>query len=242
MSDKPYDQNDGVAGSANPDISRKNVSGNQEQSGSETYITKKEFEALQRQLQSQTDKAINNSVEARLRQMRAELDKTLQANKAAGIEIPPEKEAILRQQMLDQALFSDEAPASPKGQVQQGDLTWVTEAADDIMEEYGVHIPVRDLQSINADNPASYLKQVRELAKRKSSGRQVEQPSTTTPPESRSFFGSNLGGVPTPQTQDTLRAAYQKEIADYKAAHPRATTEQLFDIREKWLSKGWNGS
>lgn len=242
MSDKTYDQNDGVAGSANPDVSRENVSGNQEQSGSEAYITKKEFEALQRQLQSQTDKAINNSVEARLRQMRAELDKTLQANKAAGIEIPPEKEAILRQQMIDRALFSDEAPASPKGQAQQGDLTWVTEAADDIMEEYGVHIPVRDLQSISADNPASYLKQVRELAKRKSGGRINEQPPSTTPPESRSFFGSNIGGVPTPQTQDTLRADYQKEIADYKATHPRATVEQLFDIREKWLSKGWNGS
>ena len=241
MSDKSYDQNDGAPGSANPDVSRDNVSGNQEQNGSEVYITKKEFEALQRQLQSQTDKAINNSVEARLRKMKADLEQTLQANKAAGIEIPPEKEAALRQQMLDRALFSDEAPASPKGQAQQGDaLVWVTEAADDIMEEYGVHIPVRELQAINGDTPASYLKQVRELAKRKAAGRS-ETPQPTTPPDSRTFFGSNLGGVPTPQTQDVLRDAYLQEVTAYKTSHPRATTEQLFDIREKYLSKGWNG-
>lgn len=241
MSDKSYDLNDGAPGSANPVVSRENDSDNQDQSGSEAYITKKEFEALQRQIQSQTDKAINNSVEARLKQMKADLEKTLQANKAAGIEIPPEKEAILRQQMIDRALFSDEAPASPKGQAQQGDaLAWVTEAADDIMEEYGVHIPVRELQAIKGDTPASYLKQVRELAKRKTSGRS-ETPQPTTPPDSRTFFGSNIGGVPTPQTQDTLRDAYLQEVTSFKSSHPRATTEQLFNIREKYLSKGWNG-
>lgn len=241
MSDQSYDQNDGALGSANPDVSRDNVSGSQEQNGSEVYITKKEFEALQRQLQSQTDKAINNSVEARLRKMKADLEQTLQANKAAGIEIPPEKEAALRQQMLDRALFADEAPASPRGQAQQGEvLAWVTEAADDIMEEYGVHIPVRELQAIRGDTPASYLKQVRDLAKRKASGRS-ETPSPATPPDSRSFFGSNLGGVPAPQTQDTLRDAYLQEVTTFKASNPRATTEQLFNIREKYLSKGWNG-
>ena len=241
MSDKSYDQNDGASGSANPDVSRGNASGTQEQTGSEVFITKKDFEALQRQLQSQTDKAINNSVDARLRQMKSELEKTLAATRAAGVEIPPEKEAILRQQMIDKALFADEAPASAKGQAQQSDaLAWVTEAADDIMEEYGVHIPVRELQAISGDTPASYLKQVRELAKRKASGRN-DTTTPTTPPDSRTFFGSNLGGVPTPQTQDTLRDAYLQEVNAYKASHPRATTEQLFDIREKYLSKGWNG-
>lgn len=241
MSDKSYNQNDGASGPANPDVSRENASGNQEQNGGEVYITKKEFEALQRQLQSQTDKAINNSVEARLRKMKADLEQTLQANRAAGIEIPPEKEAILRQQMIDRALFTDEAPASPKGQAQQGDaLAWVTEAADDIMEEYGVHIPVRELQAISGDTPASYLKQVREIAKRKAAGRN-EAPQSTTPPDSRTFLGSDIGGAPTPQKQDALRDAYLQEVSAYKASHPRATTEQLFDIREKYLSKGWNG-
>lgn len=241
MSDKSYDQNGGALGSANPDASRENVSDNQEQNG-EVYITKKEFEALQRQIQSQTDKAINSSVEFRLKQMKADLEKTLQANKAAGIEIPPEKEAILRQQMIDRALFSDEAPASPKGQAQQSDaLEWVTEAADDIMEEYGVHIPVRELQAIKGDTPASYLKQVRELAKRKASGRS-ETPQSATPPDSRTFFGSNLGGIPKPQPQDELRDAYLQEVSAFKANNPRATTEQLFEIREKYLSKGWNGN
>jgi len=242
MSEQSYDQPNGAQGLAGSGVSAGNVSGNQEQNGSEAYITKKEFDALQRQLQSQTDKAINNSVDARLKQMKAELEKTLKANREAGIEIPPEKEAILRQQMIDRALFSDEVPASPRGQAQQGDaLAWVTEAADDIMEELGVHISVRELQSIQGDTPASYLRQVRELAKRKASGRS-DAPPPTTPPDSRTFFGSNIGGVPTPQTQDTLRDAYLKEVNDFKTSHPRATTEQLFDIREKWLSKGWNGN
>lgn len=241
MSDNSYNQNDGASGSANPDVSRGNVSGDQEQNGGEAYITKKEFEALQRQIQSQTDKAINSSVESRLKLMKSELEKTLAATKAAGVEITPEKEAILRQQMIDKALFSDEAPASAKGQAPQGDaLAWVTEAADDIMEEYGVHIPVRELQSINGDTPASYLKQVRELAKRKASGRN-DAPQPTTPPDSRTFFGSNIGGITKPPTQDTLRGAYLQEVNAYKASHPRATTEQLFDIREKYLAKGWNG-
>lgn len=245
MSERTFDQTDGAPEDANSVVSPGQASGKQEPSGAEVYITKQEFEALQRQLQSQTDKAIHNSMEARLKQLKADIDKTLKANRAAGIEISPEKEAMLRQKMLDQVLFEDEAPSAPKGQGQesQDDYAWITEAADDIMEEYGVHIPVRELRQLPSANPAEYLKQVRMLAKQKSAGRGISTPppEPNKPPDTRTFFGSNLGGVPTPETQDTLRAAYLKEVGEYKAAHPRATVEQLFDIREKWLSKGWNG-
>ena len=245
MSERTFDQADGAAEQANSAVSPGQASGQQEPSGAEVFITKQEFEAFQRQIQSQTDKAIHNSMEARLKQLKADIDKTLKANRAAGIEISPEKEAMLRQKMLDQVLFEDEAPSAPKGQGQesQDDYAWITEAADDIMEEYGVHIPVRELRQLPSSNPAEYLKQVRMLAKQKSAGRATSapQPEPTKPPDTRTFLGSSIGGVPTPETQETLRDAYLKEVNEFKAAHPRATVEQLFEIREKWLSKGWNG-
>ena len=191
MSERTFDQADGAPEDANSVVSPGQASGKQEPSGAEVYITKQEFEALQRQLQSQTDKAIHNSMEARPKQLKADIDKTLKANRAAGIEISPEKEAMLRQKMLDQVLFEDEAPSAPKGQGQesQDDYAWITEAADDIMEEYGVHIPVRELRQLPGSNPAEYLKQVRMLAKQKSAGRATSapQPEPTKPPDTRTF-------------------------------------------------------
>lgn len=246
MSDQAYNQPDGAAGQANPGVSLGNVSGSQEQSGNEAYITKAEFEAFQKQVQSQTDKAIHNSVESRLRKMSAELEKHLQANKAAGIELTPEQERALRQQMTDRALFADDpSPSDNQGQGQQSQdaYAWITEAADDIMEEYDVHLTVRELKQIQSQNPADYLKKVREMAKAKSAGRGAapQQTPPATPPDTRTFLGSGVGNVPTPQNQDTMRDSYIKEVSDFKAAHPYATTEQLYNIREKWLEKGWNG-
>ena len=247
MSEQTYNQPNGATGQANPDVSSGNVSGSQEQSGNEAFITKREFEAYQRQVQSQTDKAIHNSVESRLKQVKTELDIALQANKAAGIEMTPEQERALRQQMTDRALFADEPPASTQGQGQQSQdaNAWITEAADDIMEEYNVHLTVRELQQIQTANPADYLRKVREMARQKSAGRgnapQQTTPANTPPPDTRTFLGSSVGTPPTPQTQDTLREAYLKEVKDFKAANPRASVEQLYNIREKWMDKGWSG-
>lgn len=247
MSDQTYNQPNGATGQANPDVSSGNVSGSQEQSGNEEYITKAQFEAFQRQMQSQTDKAINSSVESRLRQVKNELDIALQANKAAGIEMTPEQERALRQQMTDRALYADEPPVSNQGQGQQSHDAdaWITDAADDIMEEYDVHLSVRELRQIQTTNPADYLRKVRDMAKQKSAGRgtapQQTTPATSTPPDTRTFLGGGVGTPPTPQTQDTLREAYKQEVKDFKAANPRATTEQLYNIREKWMDKGWGG-
>ncbi len=247
MSDQTYNQPNGATGQANSDVSSGNVSGSQEQSGNEGFITKAQFEAFQKQMQSQTDKAINNSVESRLRQVKAEFEKTLQANKAAGIEITPEQERNLRQQLTDQALYADEPAVSNQGQGQQSHdaNAWITDAADDIMTEYDVHLSVRELQQIQATNPADYLRKVRDMAKQKSAGRgnapQQTTPANTPPPDTRTFLGSSVGTPPTPQTQDTLREAYLKEIKDFKAANPRASVEQLYNIREKWMDKGWSG-
>ena len=247
MSDQTYNQPDGAQGQANPDVSSGNVSGSQEQSGNEAFITKREFEMFQKQVQSQTDKAIHNSVESRLRQVKAEFEKTLQANKAAGIEITPEQERNLRQQLTDRALYADETPSSNQGQGQQSHdaNAWITDAADDIMTEYDVHLSVRELQQIQAANPADYLRKVRDMAKQKSAGRgtapQQTAPANTPPPDTRTFLGGGVGTPPTPQTQDTLREAYKQEVKDFKAANPRATTEQLYNIREKWMDKGWGG-
>lgn len=247
MSDQTYNQPNGATGQANPDVSSGNVSGSQEQSGNEAFITKREFEAYQRQVQSQTDKAIHSSVESRLRQVKADFEKTLQANKAAGIEITPEQERNLRQQLTDQALYADEPAVSNQGQGQQSydANAWITDAADDIMQEYDVHLQVRELKQIQATDPADYLRKVREMAKQKSAGRgtapQQTAPANTNPPDTRTFLGGGVGSPPTPQTQDTLREEYLKEIKDFKAANPRATTEQLYNIRNKWMDKGWGG-
>jgi hypothetical protein len=246
MSDNSYNQPNGAQGTANSGVSAGNVSGSQEQNGSEAFITKAEFEELKRQMQSQTDKAIHSSIESRLKQARAEADKAVQTSKAAGIEITPEQERAILQELTNKVLYAEEPVASRQGQGQSNgdDYAWITDAADDIMEEYDVDLSVRELKQIQSANPAEYLKQVRAMAKQKSAGqgRAPQQPTpNNTPPDARTFFGSNVGGVPTPQTQDTLRDSYLKEINDFKAANPRATVDQLFDIREKWLSKGWNG-
>ena len=246
MSDNSYDQPKGTQGTANQGVSAENVSESQEQTGREAYITKAEFEELKRQMQSQTDKAIHSSIESRLKQAKADADKAVQTSKAAGIELTPEQERAIRQQMTEKVLYADEPAASNQGQGQSNgdDYAWITDAADDIMEEYNVHISVRELKQIQSSNPADYLKKVRDMAKQKSAGHvpaTQQSAPPTTPPDARTFFGSNVGSVPAPQTQDVLREGYLKEVKDYKAANPRASVENLYNIREKWLDKGWNG-